>query len=198
MLQSQKYNTTGICWYAGIPGAGKTTRAIEEARTISSATGRPILAIDPARVEQFTGSDWQRAKTVDECIALTWKDGRHTVFTPNDEMEAEAIFGAVNEAGGVVLLIDEAHYYLSAHYLSPNLSKIMRAYRHLKLKIILTTQNFGDIPQRALGQAPHLYIGRQTAPLVLDRLEKQYGLDPQKIRNIPKYEFVHFFDGFSS
>ena len=98
------------------------------------------------------------------------------------------------------LLIDEAHVWLSARSaVTDPMLRIMRGHRHSKVRLFLTTQHLsGDVPQAALACSPVLHVFRCTSPATLERLEKQFGIQPARVRNLPQFNYLRLFEGFSS
>jgi len=186
----------GAYWYAGTPGSGKTTAALRDAVALSEKTGWPIVFLDTVRVEQ--AGAFERAETILAFCRLVWGRGRHAAFWPKEERLADAFLGACWGGRRVHAIVDEVHHWASPYRILPNLSLLLRSYRHAEVTLHLTTQSFGDIPQGALAQAPRLRIYRNTAPRTLDRLADYCGLDPEKIRTLPQFEALEWSDGFSS
>jgi DNA helicase HerA-like ATPase len=180
----------GVAWYAGCPGSGKTTLAKVHARQWSKDTGWPVLVIDSTGA-----SDFERILHTSEpreIVKRLWiLRERVTVTTPEDDRVLDGLIRAVRGGRGVVLLVDEAHFWLSGFNRSGELLRLMRATRHAHVRLLLTTQHLsGDIPQAAFACAPDLYLFRTTSPRSLKVLEREFEVEPAKVRELPKHRFI--------
>jgi hypothetical protein len=183
-------------WYVGIPGAGKTTLARRHACELSAAEKKPILFLDSAGVANF--EDVQHARTLKDLAHLVWTRGEHAAWIPTSSEEVEALVHLVAARGSIVLLVDEAAFWLSSSRgRGGGLLRLMRAHRHARVHLLLTTQHLsGDVPQEALSCAPDLYVFRCTSPVVLDRLEREYGVERRKVSCLTRGEFLHLSTSF--
>jgi hypothetical protein len=186
---------TGVSWYVGIPGSGKTTLAKQHLARLVVETGWPALVLDSTGVDQL--KDVRHARSIREVIEWVWGAGEHAAYLPNDAQEVDRLVAACLDPGRVNLLVDEAHTWLSARRgLAGPLLRLMRAHRHAHANVLLTTQHLsGDIPQEALSCAPRLYVFRCTAPAVLDRLRAE-GLDPAQVQVLDRWKFMEHYSGF--
>lgn len=186
---------TGVRWYVGVPRAGKTTLAAQHAAELSRLTGWPVLVIDSAGAAQLGGVP--RARNLADAIEHVWQRRTHAAFTPDDAAEVDAAARAVLAAGRVVLLVDEAAFWINSRNANGPLLRIMRAHRHAKVWALLTTQHLSaDVPQSALSCAPELYVFRCTSPAVLDRLEREYGLERNRVANLGIGRYLRVETGF--
>jgi hypothetical protein len=189
-------SATGVRWYVGIPGSGKTYLALAHLRELIESNGWPALVIDTAGVSNFASIP--HARNVREALSWVWGAGNHAAIVPSDAMQVEQLVGACQGAGRVNLLVDEAAYWLSARSSGTGLLRLMRAHRHARANVLLTTQHLtGDVPQEALSCAPRLYVFRCTAPAVLKRLTEE-GIDADRVSKLPAREYVEHFAGFPS
>lgn len=189
---------TGVRWYVGVPASGKTTLAAAQAAELVAATGWPVLAIDSAGVAQL--GQVPHVTSVEAVLDHAWTRRQHVAFIPRDEDQVTEIVQAVLARGRVILLVDEAAFWIDARKGSGSpLLRLMRAHRHARVFLLLTTQHFsGDVSQQALSCAPTLYVFRCTSPAVLDRLEREYGLDRRAIANLGQGQFIKVESGFST
>lgn len=172
----------GVYWYIGCQGIGKTTIALEDLAGEISRSRKPALVVDSEGVEQLESVPHVGSRR--DGILRVWQEKTHAAYTPFDEEDLEQLLAAVHAGKDVHLFVDEASYWLNSSYLSPELSRLMRAYRHARVSVQLTTQQLRDIPRRALGIYTELYIFQHFEPGDLERLEKEYGLDPQLVSNL--------------
>jgi hypothetical protein len=186
----------GSYWYAGAPGSGKTTRALADAADLCARSGFPIVALDTVHARQL--ARLPEAGTIRDLCRLVWREGKHARFFPNDDTEADRFFAASWGGRRVHVIVDEVHHFANSYRIAPNLSLLLRSYRHAEVSLHLTTQSFADVPQAALAQAPHLRIFRNTAPRALERLEAYTGIDAERIRALPQFQFLDWSDGFSA
>lgn len=191
----------GVHWYIGIPRAGKTELARRHAAELSKESGWPVLVIDSNGVANFDGvphvvTDRPAGEALAELVKALWKDGKHIAVQPPDAEFVDRLIRAAGAGRRVHILIDEARNWCSSRYISPALSRLMRATRHAQVTLQLTTQYFGDINSEGTSCGPHLWIFRCTSPPVIDRLRTEYGLDPERVRALPQYEYIHHYEGF--
>jgi hypothetical protein len=189
--------TSSCRWYVGIPGAGKTTLARRHACELAAAERKPIVFVDSAGVANF--EDVQHARSLKDLVRLVWIDGQHAAWIPSSSEDVEQLVGQVAARGSVVLLVDEAAFWLSSSRgRGGGLLRLMRAHRHARVHLLLTTQHLsGDVPQEALSCAPDLYVFRCTSPAVLDRLEREYGVNRREVSCLTRGEFLHLSTSFS-
>ena len=188
---------TGIAYYIGAPASGKTTLARAHAIEAQRENRWPILVIDTEGVAQLRG--FQHVRSVREAIESLWgRPRRNAALRPRGPEEVEAILAAVHRCGRVNVLVDEVHLWLTSRSaVTDPLLRLMRAHRHVKLRLFLTTQHLsGDIPQAALSCAPVLHVFRCTSPATLERLERHWDIRPELVRTLPQFQYVRHFDGF--
>lgn len=185
-----------VAWMVGCPQSGKTSLAKHSARVAHLNRGWPVLIVDSAEVHNL--ADVPLHSTEDAIEAL-WREPRgHARVVPRDIEEMDRLMRAVRAGKRVVVVVDEAHFWLSAQSgVSGELVKLMRATQHAQVDLILTTQHLtGDVPQSALSCTTDLYVFRCTAPRVLQTLDREYGLEREQVRNLPQFHFLHVSTGF--
>lgn len=183
-------------WYVGCPGSGKTTLAASHLARLTAATGRPALVIDSGAVDQL--AHVPRAASVPAAIEAVWRERRHAAITPTDADQVEQLARAVLAGRNVNVLVDEAAFWLSSSRgRGSELLRLLRAWRHARASVLLTTQHLsGDVPQAALSCAPVLFVFRCTSPAVLDRLEREYGVDRRRVSSLGRGRFLRIESGF--
>lgn len=119
-------------------------------------------------------------------------------FKPRDLGELDAVLRALRAGKDAVLLVDEAHTFLSAQSgSSAELVHAMREAQHARLDVFLTTQHLsGDIPQSALSCTSTLHIFRCSAPRVLRLLEAEWGIPRARVASLPRFRFLTLRIGF--
>lgn len=189
---------SGVEWYIGKPGAGKTTLAAARAAMLVRSTGKPVLVIDSSGVAQL--AHVPRETGAARAARAAFVERRHVSFTPTDETDVELVSARALADGRVILLVDEAAFWISSrHKGAPSLLRLMRAHRHSKVHLLLTTQHFSaDVPQEAISCAPTLFVFACTSPAVLDRLERDYGLDRNLVGSLGRGQYLRLETGFSS
>jgi len=185
----------GVTWCVGVPHCGKTTLAMALAFARAAKQGQPCVVVDAGGVRQFADMPHVVARSMPQAV---WGGGMSVAVTPSDREEADAIFRAVYAGRDVVLLVDEAHYWMtSSSSRQSELLKLMRATQHARIHVYLTTQHLtGDVPQAALSCAPTLYVMRSTAPAVLKKLEEDFRLDPKVVENLERGCFLRVSQAF--
>lgn len=184
-------------WYVGIPGSGKTFLAFQHAKEDSVITKRPILVINSAKTRDF---DLPMVNGPAEAIRMIWQQKKSCQIYPEDIDDVEVLVRPALEVGRIHLVIDEVHYWIKARSVTADspLTRLSRAYRHADTAVYLTTQHFsGDIPSEMVSCAPEFYVFRCTAPAVLDRLEREHGLDRAIVRQLEPRRFLMLYEGFN-
>lgn len=189
---------TGSNWYIGVPGSGKTTLAKAHALAESRRNGCPVLVLNSEGVAQFEGFPTTRSRRA--AIRAVWGSRASCALIPAGAADVRAVIAAAHNPGRINLLIDETSAWLSARSgASAELLALMRAHRHAGLNLYLTTQHLtGDVPQAAFSCAPHVYIFRCTAPAVLERIERTWGIEPGRVRKLRQFQYLHVYEGFST
>lgn len=181
----------------GVPYSGKTTLAVARALARARARGCPLVAIDPGRVKQFRG--FPRASSPAELVELVYEHREpFAVFSPAGVLELEEAIRALRAGKDVVLLVDEAHTYLSAQSgSSSELVHTLREGQHARADTFLVTQHLsGDVPQSALSCTTMLHVFRCTSPRVLRLLESEWGVPRARVATLPPYRFLSLRIGF--
>lgn len=184
----------GITFVLGCPGSGKTTLAWRIVCDRAAADGKPILVIDPQRVQTFAGLP-HAASVREVCVAL-WKDGRHVAYTPNGEDDFDALFRAVRAGKNVHVLVDEARFFMSGRAIPPGFNLFARVYRHALCDVVCTSQSYQDAGRPLKAVVGEWRIGRMTSQGDLEALRVDHNLDPAEIAQLPQYEFKPVKVGF--
>ena len=185
-----------VAWIVGCPQSGKTTLAVSLAARLSRERRVPVLVVDSAEVHNLASVP--RA-SIKEAIRACWESPRGNArLVPRDLREMNRICSVVRAGGNIVLLVDEANFWLSAQSgVSGDLTRLMRATQHAQVDVILTTQHLtGDVPQVALSCTSALYVFRCTAPRVLQTLEREFGMDRAAIASLPQFSYIPQRIGF--
>lgn len=166
----------GVYLYAGCPGSGKSKLCRAHAAADILETGRPAYVLDPERTW-----NWERihhAQKPGDVKEWLFGQGVSVAYT-HPAGEPGAIESSVREAtagGDVTLVVDEARYYSSAHYLSPALTHAARAYRHHKLRLRMNSQRLADLHQDLVACATVIYLFRLISPADIERAYKEWGI----------------------
>jgi len=130
---------------------------------------------------------------------MLWRERRDVLFAPAPH-ERELVLSMLDAAGECVVLIDEAHVWMNARSAADcALVELMRVHRHRKLSLFLTSQHLtGDVPQSAFSCAPTLHIFRCESKPVLDRVETEWGLPREQVRNLPQFQYLERQLGFDT
>lgn len=195
-MGSRSVLDTGGAWYFGAPGAGKTTLALARAAAKRDELGLPVLVIDSEGLLDTAPAHY--CPTVRDAIECTWGTGHSARVIPRGEDDVAALARAAESAGNVVLVIDEAWRWLNARGRSIEpLFALMRKHRHANVSLHLTTQHLtGDVSQEALSCAPELFVFRCTSGTVLERLRREYGIDPATVSTLPRWQYLRVRLGF--
>lgn len=181
-----------VAWIVGQPGSGKTVLA----RALASAAGTPVLIIDSQRVDTFERLPHVAPR---EAVRALWPSRgkrRSAVVTPADPGEFDALMRAVRAGGDATVLVDEAHHWTRGGK-SVELMRLLRGARHARASVLLTTQHLsGDVPAEALSCTSLVYVFRCASPRALDVLEREWGLDRERIKRLERFRYLRLRIGF--
>lgn len=132
-------------------------------------------------------------------IAMLWgRERQHARVAPSHR-ELGALCRGIRAGKRVVVLVDEAHYFLQptrGQFCEP-LAQLMRAAQHAECEVLLTTQHLtGDVPAVALSCTTRLSVFRCTSPRVLKVLETEWGFDPKQVATLPQFQCIPKQIGF--
>lgn len=187
--------TRALAWYFGVPGAGKTTLATHHAADLIRKTGWPLLCLNTIGAAQLRGIPM--APSALAAATRVFRRGEHAACIPRDQGEVDALISGAMERGRVVLFIDEAASWIDAHDRHSPILQAMRGHRHFRVALLLTTQHMsGDCPQESLSCAPLLHVFRCTSDAVLERLKKSHGIEPARVKALPRGQYFRIETGF--
>lgn len=179
----------GVYFYTGTTQTGKSKRAIEDAWRDRDATGWPILVIDSQGVWNF--KSWVHVDSVEEAVRRLWKSPEelakggkreNVAIIPRDETQVDQLFAAARAGGEVVVLVDEARFWLSKRRISDSLSRGLRVWAHSRLVLRFTTQRVADIHNDALACHREVYVFKTVDPADLDTLWDRYKIAPEEAK----------------
>lgn len=190
-----------LVFIVGVTRSGKTPEAIRRAREAALAHGWPLLAIDTARdarLAHLPELPWR------EALRSVWALDRSCRVVPSRSGDGVAdvlrILAAVESAGRVVLLFDDAGFWTDDDgRVGKALRSLCRVYRHRQVHLVLTTQHLsGDVGQVMLAAGPRLVIFKTAATESLKRLRK-LGLPAEDVElaaQLPQFQYLELESGF--
>ena len=185
-----------IYFYIGTTGSGKTTKAFSDCSQHIKDNGNPALIIDSQGVAPLAGvihyDSWQAA------ARAIWNDKNRTnaAFIPKMSSEVESLFHLARTLRNVNIILDEAAFWLSARHVPKPIELAFRTHLHTGLVILGTSQHASDLSPLVYQTLTGLYVFRCTSPRVLDRLQKEYGIEREKVQNLPRGESIYMGGGF--
>jgi hypothetical protein len=185
--------TMSVQIYVGGPGTGKTFAAIAAVVERGRETGKPILVIDSCGAENFDGlfSDPPMNDVVAAVEAL-YTQGQHVHFLPESEEDVARLVRKIRAGGNVIVLIDEASFWISGLSAPEELNRLVRTYRHSRVDVYATTQYLGDFPRWYLNCVTEAIVFRNTDDRALERIEKAWGLSPADVARLPDRSFIRW------
>lgn len=185
----------GVHILHGCPGAGKSKGALALVLRFRAQENPriPVLIIDPQRAWNFEPFPETNRKEI-------WNDlfkrrGVYRYVPESDEDFDWALTGAI--AGkGILVIVDEFRHYANSHYVSRALSLACRQYRHNQTGLYLTTQHLSDCHAEITSCMTKLYTYKCVSPRILDRLEREYGLNRERVKNLRPDECIILTGGF--
>ncbi len=186
-----------MSWYVGLPKSGKTSLALNNALASARSSGVPLILIDSGEVTQF---EKLPRYSVSDVIEACWAEPRCQVahFVPRSREELWSLCRAIRKGKNVVVLVDEAAFWLGGHTSSSDeLLRLLRSTQHSQTELHLTTQHLsGDVPSAALSCTSDLFVFKASSPRVLDVLEKDYGIPRERVSALGQLEFLKHRIGF--
>jgi len=185
-----------VCWVIGIPQSGKTTLAVSRAVAKARERGVPLFAIDGANVAQLRG--FPARSSVLEAIEASFGRGEDSRVRPRTLEELDALLRGIRAGKRAVVLVDEAHRWLSAQSgSSGELLALMRETQHSEVDLFCTTQHLtGDVPQAAISCTARVLVFRNVAEVVLERCDKSWKLPRETVANLPQFHYLERVIGF--
>lgn len=185
-----------VCWIIGIPQSGKTTLAVSRAVARARERGVPLFAIDGAEAAQLRG--FPLRSSVLEALDASFARGEDSRIVPRSIGELDALLRGIRAGRRAVVLVDEAHNWLSARDgTSGELLRLMRKTQHAEVDLFATTHHLtGDVPQAAISCTQRVLVFRQTASVVLDRLERDWNAPRRKVATLPQFHYLELVIGF--
>lgn len=149
-----------------------------------------MLVVDSSRVSQLAGVP--RCDTLQELAVRVWRHRRDASFCPESDDEMARLLRLIFAGKRVVVLIDEAHVWLSAHtFSSSELVRLLRQTQHARTHVLLTAHSLtSDIPQAAYATTTELVVFRTTSPRGLDLLRREWSIDPVQARSLERGQFL--------
>ena len=186
-----------VCWIIGIPQSGKTTLAVSRAVARARERGVPLFAIDPAYVAQLRG--FPARSSVLEALEASFARGEDSRVCPRSREELDSLLRGIHAGKRAVVLVDEAHTWLSAQSGSSGaLLHLMRQTQHAQVDLFATTHHLtGDVPQAAISCTSRVIVFRAIAKAVLDRLESEWNLPRATVATLPQFHYLEHVTGFA-
>lgn len=176
----------GIHFYAGAPRTGKTTHALTQIAETVKRTGCPVLGIDSTGAENL--EHYPHVSTWREALEHVVGKRSHAFYTPKDEKEFRALMAGIakvsKKIGGVIILVDEIGFWISARTMPKELEKTLRAFQHLNIQLHATSQSAADFSNLARSCASVFWCFRVNEGEARERVEKIFGFDPGVIGNL--------------
>ena len=188
-----------VHWYVGVTGSGKTTRALQDVADDIRKTGWPALVIDSQGVRLLASI--KHRKTWKEVVRDVWIERKNSDFIPRDAEEGGAVFSVARELGKVIILLDEAAFWMSSRSMGPKaLERAFRTHFHWgggKGGIIrATTQHLADLAPVAIQCTTTIKTFRCTSARILERLKQEFQYNPDEIEKLERGQFIEKGSGF--
>lgn len=177
----------------GKVGSGKTTLAKKLAKKLSrKKDNKQILIFDLNH--EYDGTIAHSKEDVEKHL---YADEDTIVYRVNDDSEdifrdIDDVFEAVWRAGDIILLVDEADFFISARDFNIRRAFFLRCVqfgRHRDIDMILCARRVSELNIFVRAQYTQIYTFKQTEPRDLKRLE-EYGFDPGEVRTLGQHKYL--------
>lgn len=189
--------------YLGLPGSGKTTRAVGDVLKLARASGAYIVAHDSAWSIPDRLPDGTRVPIVrhqsEESARAGYKSAPGSIHALSTETLAPATRIAVDLAAAsgrpAILYVDEivAVPDTSPNYVTPEFRALLSTRRHANVGIVWTTQSPFNVHRVLLKLSTELVIGRLRDGADLNRLQ-QSGVPRETIEKLAKLDNYRFIE----
>lgn len=186
--------TGGVFIYVGKTQSGKTTKALGDLRGDIAGNGYPALILDCGPAVNFAGTAHQ--DTVRAVLVQLYGHGSHAVYTPRGVDDADRLFDAITDCGGVNILVDEVRWLVHNKYISTAFTKALRHWAHGRE---------GPVTWRCTSQRPadlhrdfyacltgELYAFRVDPGPDMDRLVAECAFDADTLGSLPRGSYLTF------
>lgn len=184
----------GCSLYVGVPGTGKTTLAIANARAEAKSTGRGLIAIDSEGTIPESFGIRLVERPVD-AVRSAWGTRGEVRVIPVDDSDVEAICRAALKGKNVVILIDEIGLWASSASTPVSLKRLIRVQRHVGVSLHMTTQYPADVAPIVRQCASRLFAFRSTQDRAVKLLEADFQIDGDRVRRLKVGEHLDWSRG---
>lgn len=185
----------GVSFYVGMTKTGKTYLALDHLREAIIENGNPGLIVKMVNTSTLEGLPCE--KSLDDVLAKLYGNPRtNAVYKPKSEDETEALMRAISadDTGGVNVLVDEIYWVpCNGRKIATEFSKALRGWRQHKLGnnvFFLTSQRPGDLHGDGYTARTALYVFRPAEGSDVDRLQKDFGLERERMLALKQREFI--------
>ena len=187
-----------VHWYVGVTGSGKTTRALQDTAEDIHTTKWPALVINSQGIRLL--SSIHHEKTWQNTARRVWGKRLNCAFIPKNAEEVGALFTVARQLGSVVILLDEAAFFMSSRNIPKPMELAFRTHFHHgqgKGSIIrCTTQHLADLAPVAIQCTTSIKTFRCTSARILERLKQEFAYDPAAVENLERGQFIEKTSGF--
>lgn len=185
-----------VCWIIGIPQSGKTTLAVSRAVARARERRVPLFLVDGANVKQLRG--FPARSSVLDALDASFARGEDSRVRPQTRDELDALLRGIRAGKRAVVLVDEAHRWLSAQSgSSGELLHLMRETQHAEVDLFATTHHLtGDVPQAAISCTARVIVFRCISAAVLQRLDSEWNLPRATVKSLAQYHYLEHVTGF--
>lgn len=189
-MQKKRNRIIVIC---GRKGCGKTTMMLNIARRLYYGNRGRMFVLSPHDDLRLPGLPVIRSVVPRQFELLR---GRSALVIPSDDDLAGYLFRFVwflqeKNPRPVWLLVDEIDLWLSAGRPDPDLMKIVKFGRNRNINLVAVFQRCANVHNDLLAQADDVISFQVRTPGDLDFLRKYAGIDPDRIKALREFEYIH-------
>lgn len=185
----------GVSFYVGMTKTGKTYLALKHLKEAIVENGNPGLIVKMVNTSTLDGLPVE--KSLDDVLVRLYGSPRTSaVYKPKGEAETAELMRAIShdDLGGVNVLVDEIYWVpCNGRKIDEDFSKALRGWRQHALGnnvFFLTSQRPGDLHGDGYTARSALYVFRPAEGSDVDRLQKDFGLERERMLALKQREYI--------
>jgi len=132
-------------------------------------------------------------------LVIFWKnhlDNFRLIYQPLQPIdEFNDICELVWSCGDMLFVVEEIDTFCSSSFISKEFAQIIQRGRHKNISLLGVSQRPFGISRLLTSQAKEIISFQQSEPRDIEYLSAYFGNDVEKIRELPKWSYLKWYDG---